>query len=78
MSESSVARHMHREQEEIYLVLGGTAMIDVDGEQLKVGERKVLAVPARAWHRVANAGVGPLTFNVVAAPPVEDDVEVAG
>jgi hypothetical protein len=43
-----------------------------------VGEREALAVPAQAWHRVANIGVGPLTFYVVAAPPAEGDAEVAG
>ena len=35
-------------------------------------------VPARAWHRVANAGYGPLTFFAVAAPVVDDDAEIAG
>ena len=78
LAEGSMLRHMHREQEEVYLVLDGTAMIDVDGEQLLVGEREALAVPARAWHRVANVGVGPLTFYVVASPPVDDDTEIAG
>ena len=78
LAEGSMSRHLHREQEEVYLVLDGTAMIDVYGEQLLVGEREALAVPARAWHRVANVGVGPLTFYVVAAPPVDDDAEVAG
>jgi len=52
-------------------------MIDVDQEQFKVGEREALAVPARAWHRVANVGYGPLTFFVAAAPAVDDDAEVA-
>ena len=69
---------MHREQEEVYLVLDGTAMIDVDGEQLMVREREALAVPSGAWHRVSNVGSGPLTFYVVAAPPAEGDAEVAG
>jgi len=78
VAEGSMSEHMHREQEEVYLVLDGTAMIDVDGEQFKVGEREVLAVPAGAWHRVANVGRGPLTFYVVAAPPVDDDAEIAG
>ena len=78
LAEGSMSRHMHREQEEVYLVLDGRAMIDVDGEQVLVGEREALAVPEQAWHRVANVGVGPLTFYVVAAPPVEDDAEVAG
>lgn len=52
-------------------------MIDVAQEQFKVGEREALAVPARAWHRVANVGCGPLTFFVAAAPAVDDDAEIA-
>jgi mannose-6-phosphate isomerase-like protein (cupin superfamily) len=78
LAEGSLSKHMHRDQEEIYLVLDGTAMIDVDQEQYKVGEREALAVPAHAWHRVANVGFGPLTFFVAAAPPVDDDAEIAG
>lgn len=78
LAEGSMSKHAHREQEELYVVLDGTAMIDVDEQQFKVGEREALAVPARAWHRVANVGTGPLTFFVVAAPPAEDDAEIAG
>ena len=78
LAEGSMSKHMHREQEEVYLVLDGTAMIDVDGEQLMVREREALAVPSGAWHRVSNVGSGPLTFYVVAAPPTEGDAEVAG
>ena len=77
LAEGSMLRHLHREQEEFYLVLDGTAMIDVDEARYKVGERDALAVPARAWHRVSNVGVGPLTFLVVAAPPTADDAEIA-
>ena len=76
LAEGSMSRHMHREQEEVYLVLDGTAMIDVDERQFKVGEREVLAVPPGAWHRVANVGEGPLTFFVVAAPPADGDAEL--
>jgi len=78
LAEGPLSKHLHREQEEVYLVLAGTAMIDVDQEQFKIGEREALAVPARAWHRVANVGRGPLTFFVVAAPAVDDDAEIAG
>ena len=77
LAEGAMSKHMHREQEEIYLVLDGTAMIDVDEHQFKVGEREALAVPAGAWHRVANVGSGPLTFFVAAAPAVEGDAEIA-
>jgi mannose-6-phosphate isomerase-like protein (cupin superfamily) len=77
LAEGSMSKHMHREQDEVHLVLDGTAMIDVDQEQFKVGEREALAVPARAWHWVANVGYGPLTFLVAAAPAVDDDAEIA-
>ncbi len=76
LAEGAMSRHMHREQEEFYLVLDGTAMIDVDERPFKVGEREALAVPAGAWHKVANVGVGPLTFLVAAAPPAEGDAEL--
>jgi mannose-6-phosphate isomerase-like protein (cupin superfamily) len=76
LAEGSMSRHVHREQEELYVVLDGTAMIDVDEARLKLGERDALAVPPRAWHRVTNVGIGPLTFLVVAAPPVAGDAEL--
>jgi mannose-6-phosphate isomerase-like protein (cupin superfamily) len=76
LAEGSMSRHLHHEQEEVYLVLDGQALIEVGDEQVLVGEREALAVPAETWHRVTNAGVGPLTFYVVAAPPVEGDAEI--
>jgi mannose-6-phosphate isomerase-like protein (cupin superfamily) len=39
-------------------VLDGKVLMDVDGQQLLAGEREAIAVPAQAWHRVANIGVG--------------------
>lgn len=78
LAEGSMSRHLHREQEELYVVLDGTAMVDIDEQQLKLGERDALAVPARAWHRVSNVGVGPLTFLAVAAPPTAGDAEIEG
>jgi len=76
VAEGSMLRHLHREQEELYVVLDGTAMIDLEEAHYKLGERDALAVPARAWHRVTNVGVGPLTFLVVAAPPIAGDAEM--
>jgi mannose-6-phosphate isomerase-like protein (cupin superfamily) len=76
LAEGSMSRHLHREQEELYVVLDGTAIIDVDEARHKLGERDALAVPARAWHRVSNVGLGPLTFLVVAAPPTAGDAEI--
>lgn len=76
LAEGSMSRHLHREQEELYVVLEGTALVEVNDEPHRLGERDALAVPASAWHRVSNAGQGPLTYLVVAAPPVEGDAEM--
>jgi len=76
LAEGSMSRHLHREQEELYVVLDGTAMVDVDEAHHKLGERDALVVPPHAWHRVSNIGFGPLTFLVVAAPPAAGDAEI--
>lgn len=76
LAEGSMMRHLHREQEELYVVLDGTAMIDIDEARHKLGERDALVVPPRAWHRVSNVGLGPLTFLVVASPPAAGDAEI--
>ena len=75
VAEGSMMKHVHREQEELYLVLDGTAEIAVDGTVYKLGERDALAVPAGAEHQLANVGRGPLSFFVVAAPNVTGDAE---
>jgi mannose-6-phosphate isomerase-like protein (cupin superfamily) len=75
VAEGSMTKHVHREQEELYLVLDGTAEIMVDGTVYKLGERDALAVPAGAEHQLSNVGQGPLTFFVVASPNVAGDAE---
>lgn len=77
LAEGAMSRHLHRTQEELYIVLHGTAMIDVEGVQHRVGPREAIAVPARSWRKLSNAGAGPLTFLCIAAPPAEDDAEIA-
>ena len=75
LAEGSMLKHLHREQEELYLVLEGSAQVVVDGAIHKLDERDAVCVPAGAEHQVFNSGWGPLTFFVVAAPAVADDVE---
>ena len=76
LAEGSMVKHLHREQEELYLVLEGSAQITVDGTIHKLDERDTIAVPAGAERQLANTGWGPLTFLAVAAPGVEGDVEM--
>jgi mannose-6-phosphate isomerase-like protein (cupin superfamily) len=74
---AQMRRHRHREQEELYLVLAGSAEIEVEGALHKLGERDALAVPAGEAHRVSNVGPGPLTFVAISAPPSTGDAESA-
>lgn len=75
LAEGSMMKHLHHEQEELYLVFEGIAEMEVDGITYELRERDVLAVPAGATHQMSNAGEGPLTFFVVSAPPVSGDAE---
>ena len=77
LAEGAMSQHMHRTQEELYIVLDGTAMIEVDGVKYRVGPREAISVPARVWRKLANAGLGPLTFLCIAAPPADDDAEIS-
>lgn len=74
LNEGSRVRHAHREQEELYLVLDGTAQMEVDGTFYRLGERDTIVVPAGVAHQLSNIGVGPLTYVAVAAPAIEDDL----
>ncbi len=74
LDEGSQLRHAHREQEELYLVLDGTAQMEVDETTYRLGERDAIVVPAGSAHQLSNIGLGPLTYLVVAAPAVADDV----
>jgi mannose-6-phosphate isomerase-like protein (cupin superfamily) len=74
LNEGSQLKHAHREQEELYLVLDGVGQMLVDGATYRLGERDAIVVPAGVEHQLSNVGLGPLTYAVVAAPAVVDDL----
>jgi mannose-6-phosphate isomerase-like protein (cupin superfamily) len=55
------------------VVLEGRARIEAGGEIFELDAREALVVPAGVGHQVWNAGEGPLTFLVAAAPPTAAD-----
>ena len=67
VNEGAQVRHAHQAQEELYMVLEGTAQMEVDEAVYKLGERDTLVVPAGVAHQLSNIGVGPLTYLAVAA-----------
>ncbi len=68
-----VAPHAHRVQEQIYHVLEGEALMELDGERRVVRKHDVVFVPPGVTHAIYNTGLTDLTFIVVTSPP--DDME---
>jgi uncharacterized cupin superfamily protein len=75
--EWSWGRHVHREQEELYLVLDGRLRIEAGGETAELGAREALFVPAGVPHQLWNAGDAPVTYLAAAAPPAPGDATPA-
>jgi len=67
-----VAPHTHRIQEQVYHVLDGEGLMEMDGQRRVVRRHDVVFVPPGVEHALYNTGLGALTFLVITAP-VSDD-----
>jgi mannose-1-phosphate guanylyltransferase/mannose-6-phosphate isomerase len=75
-SGTSRQRHLHRSEH--WVVVRGTARIDIDGEESRtVAANMSFFVPQGVWHRLSNGGEGPLEIIEVRTGGYlgEDDVE---
>lgn len=68
-----VAPHAHRIQEQIYHILEGEALMEMDGERRVVRRHDVIFVPPGVTHAIYNTGLVDLTFIVVTSPPDDQD-----
>jgi len=66
-------RHYHRASEEIYMVLAGEGLLEVDGDKRPVGEGDAALIPPGAWHAIRNDAAGDLRFLCCCAPPYSHD-----
>ena len=64
-----VEPHSHRVQEQIYHILEGEALMELDGKRQVVRRHDVVFVPPGVTHAIYNTGLSDLTFIVVTAPP---------
>ena len=67
-SGQATERHYHRESEEIYLVLDGGGLMEVDGETRQVGPGDAVLIPPGAWHTL-RAGPEGARLLCCCAPP---------
>lgn len=67
-SGSSTQRHYHKLSEEIYFVLSGRGIMEVDGSTREVSVGDGILIPPGAWHEL-RALDGELKFLCCCAPP---------
>lgn len=64
-----VKPHRHRIQEQIYYILEGEAMMEIEGERSIVRPHDTIFMPPGVEHAIYNTGLTDLRFIVVTCPP---------
>ena len=67
--DEATQRHHHRETEEIYVVVKGSGMLEVDGESRRVRPGDAVLIPPGAWHQLENTGTSELRILCCCVPP---------
>ncbi len=67
-----VAPHRHKVQEQIYHVLDGEGLMELDGERTIVRSHDVIHIPPGVEHAIYNSGLRDLVFLVITSPPTDD------
>ena len=65
--------HAHKIQEQIYHVLEGVGLMEVENDKRTVKQHDVIFIPPGVKHAISNSGILDLTFLVITAP-VKDEV----
>jgi mannose-6-phosphate isomerase-like protein (cupin superfamily) len=68
-----VKLHKHKVQEQVYHVLDGEGLMEIDGERRVVRKHDFIFLPPGVEHAIANTGLCDLVFLVVTSP-VTDEV----
>jgi quercetin dioxygenase-like cupin family protein len=63
-----VQLHTHKLQEQVYHVLDGEGMMEMDGKRQVVRRHDVVFIPPGVEHGITNTGLTDLTFIVVTTP----------
>ena len=61
--------HVHAVAENIYYILQGKGIVELDGVRHLVGPHTVIHIPPGVHHGIFNTGLQDLVFIVVASPP---------
>ena len=61
--------HAHERSEQVYVIVRGSGVAVVAGEERTVGEGDVVAIPPQTEHWIRCAGEDPLVYVSATAPP---------
>jgi mannose-6-phosphate isomerase-like protein (cupin superfamily) len=67
-----VELHAHAVQEQIYHVLEGEGLMEIDGKKQVVRKHDVIYLPPGVTHAIQNSGLVDLLFLVVTSPVTDD------
>jgi mannose-6-phosphate isomerase-like protein (cupin superfamily) len=67
-----VEKHSHKVQEQVYHVLEGEGLMEIDGENHVVRKHDYIFLPPGIDHSIANTGLVDLVFLVVTSPVTDD------
>lgn len=67
-----VERHVHKVQEQVYHILDGEGIMEINDEKTVVSKGDVIFIAPGDWHSIVNTGLGDLTFIVVTTPPRDE------
>ncbi len=70
---ASTTPHRHPKTEEIYYIVAGQGLMQVDEESSQVGPGDAVAIPPGARHQITNTGSSMLKFLCCCAPPYEHE-----
>jgi acetolactate synthase-1/2/3 large subunit len=69
---SGVEAHRHKVQEQVYHVLEGEGLMEIEGDRRVVRKHDVIHLPPGVEHAIQNSGLSDLVFLVVTCPPTDD------
>ena len=67
-----VAPHRHKVQEQVYHVLEGEGLMEIDGKRQVVRRHDVVFIPPGVEHALHNTGFQDLVFIVVTTPATDE------
>lgn len=62
-------RHYHAKTEELYVLLEGSAEMEVESERARVGPGDAILIPPGSWHQIRAHGPAGVRFLCCCAPP---------